>query len=136
MNEFGTKPKNADLAKVGLGKVGDAYWNLEPAELIEHAIVNGQGVFADSGALAIETGEFTGRSPKDKFCVKDAKTEGTVWWGDVNIPFSPEKFDLLHDKMIAYLMGRDVYVKDAYACADPAFQLNLRVVAEHPWSAL
>lgn len=136
MNEFGTKPKNADLAKIGLGKVGDAYWNLEPAELIEHAIVNGQGVFADSGALAIETGEFTGRSPKDKFCVKDAKTEGTVWWGDVNIPFSPEKFDLLRDKMTAYLMGRDVYVKDAYACADPSFKLNLRVVAEYPWSAL
>ncbi|MBS1581860.1 MAG: phosphoenolpyruvate carboxykinase (ATP) [Bacteroidetes bacterium] len=136
MNEFGTKPKNADLAQIGLGKVGDAYWNLEPAELIEHAIVNGQGVFADSGALAIETGEFTGRSPKDKFCVKDAKTEGTVWWGDVNIPFSPEKFDLLRDKMTAYLMGRDVYVKDAYACADPSFKLNLRVVAEYPWSAL
>lgn len=136
MNEFGTKPTKADLTTIGLRNLGDVYWNLEPAELVEHAIVNGQGVFADSGALAIETGEFTGRSPKDKFCVKDAKTEGTVWWGDVNIPLSPENFERLREKMVAYLMGRDVYVKDAYACADPAYKLNLRVVAELPYSAL
>ena len=136
MNEFGTKPTNADLKSIGLKNLGDVYWNLEPAELIEHVIVNGQGVFANSGALAIETGEFTGRSPKDKFCVKDAKTEGTVWWGDVNIPISGENFERLREKMIAYLMGRDVYVKDAYACADPTYKLNLRVVAELPYSAL
>ncbi|MBL7950472.1 MAG: phosphoenolpyruvate carboxykinase (ATP) [Flavobacteriales bacterium] len=136
MNEFGHKPKNADLSKIGLGKVGDAHWNLEPAELVEEAIVSGQGVFADSGALAIDTGEFTGRSPKDKFCVKDAKTEETVWWGDVNFPFTPENFDRLHDRMSAYLMGRDVYIKDAYACADPTYKLNIRVVAEYPASAM
>jgi phosphoenolpyruvate carboxykinase (ATP) len=81
MNEFGHKPKNADLSKIGLGNLGDIYWNLEPAELVEHAVMNGQGVFADSGAFAIDTGEFTGRSPKDKFCVKDKNTENTVWWG-------------------------------------------------------
>jgi phosphoenolpyruvate carboxykinase (ATP) len=136
MNEFGLRPKNADLAKMGLGKVENAYWNLEPAELIEETIARGQGVFADSGALAIETGEFTGRSPKDKFCVKDAGTEGSVWWGEVNIAFDSTKFDLLYDKMCAYLMNRDVYVKDAYACADPTYRLNLRVVAEMPYSAL
>ena len=136
MNEFGHKPKNADLAKIGLSRVGDTFWNLEPAELIEQVIMNGEGVFADSGAIAVDTGEFTGRSPKDKFCVKDAKTENTVWWGDVNFPFTSEKFDLLHDKMAAYLQGRDVYVKDAYACASPEHRLNLRVVAEQPYSAL
>jgi len=136
MNEFGRKPKNADLSKIGLGRVGDAYWNLEPAELVEHTVLNGQGVFASSGALAVDTGEFTGRSPKDKFCVKDAKTQDTVWWGDVNIPFDPAKFDALYDKMCAYLQDRDVYVKDAMACADPAYTLNLRVVAEYPWSAM
>lgn len=136
MNDFGNKPKNADLSKLGLGRVGDVYWNLEPAELVEHVIVNGQGVLADTGALAIETGEFTGRSPKDKFTVKDAKTEGTVWWGDVNIPLSPELFNKLHDKICTYLQGRDIYVKDAYACADPTYRLNLRVVAELPYSAM
>ena len=136
MNEFGTKPKNADLKKIGLSNAGDIYWNLEPSELGEHCILNDEGVLASSGALAIETGEFTGRSPKDKFCVKDSKTENTVWWGDVNYPFTPEAFDKLQEKMGAYLMGRDIYVKDAFACADPEFKLNLRVVAEFPWSAM
>ena len=136
MNEFGNKPAQADLANIGLEGVGDIYWNLEPAELIEHTILNGQGVFADSGALAIDTGEFTGRSPKDKFCVKDGDTEGTVWWGEVNNALDTEKFDRLHARMRAYLQGRDLYVKDAQACADPAYRLNLRVVAEYPWSAL
>ena len=136
MNEFGTKPKNADLSKVGLSNVGDTFWNLDPAELIEHIILDGEGGFANSGAIAIDTGEFTGRSPKDKFCVKDAKTENTVWWGDVNYPITTEKFDHLHNRMVAYLQGRELYVKDAFACADPAFKLNLRVVAEFPYSAL
>jgi phosphoenolpyruvate carboxykinase (ATP) len=135
MNEFGLKPKNADLSKIGLRHLGDAFWNLEPAELVEHSILNGEGVFADSGALAIETGEFTGRSPKDKFCVRDGKTEDTVWWGDVNFPIDPARFDALHARMCAYLMERDVYVKDVYACADPTYRMNIRVVAEKPWSA-
>ncbi|MCB0795889.1 MAG: phosphoenolpyruvate carboxykinase (ATP) [Flavobacteriales bacterium] len=121
---------------MGLRELDDVYWNLEHAELIEHAIMNGQGVFADSGALAIDTGEFTGRSPKDKFCVKDALTTDTVWWGEVNIAFDEDRFEALYQKMCAYLMNRDVYVKDAMACADPTYRLNLRVVAEYPWSAL
>jgi phosphoenolpyruvate carboxykinase (ATP) len=135
MNEFGLKPKTADLSKIGLRHLGDAFWNLEPAELVEHSILNGEGVFADSGALAIETGEFTGRSPKDKFCVRDEKTENTVWWGDVNYPIDTARFDALHARMCAYLMERDVYVKDVYACADPTYRMNIRVVAEKPWSA-
>src|SRR5690606_11612581 len=130
MNDFGRKPKNADLSKIGLSNMGDIYWNREPAELVEHTIVNGQGVLADSGALAVDTGEFTGRSPKDKFCVKDATTENSVWWGDINIPMDPATFDRLRERMGAYMMGRDAYVHDAYACADPAFRLNLRLVAE------
>lgn len=136
MNEFGLKPKQADLSKVGLSNLGDVYWNLEPAELVEHTLVNGQGVLADTGALAVDTGEFTGRSPKDKFCVKDKTTENTVWWGDVNIPMEPATFERLRERMAAYMMGRDTYVRDAFACADPAFKLNLRLVAELPWSAL
>ncbi|MCW5898376.1 MAG: phosphoenolpyruvate carboxykinase (ATP) [Flavobacteriales bacterium] len=136
MNEFGLKPKRADLSKLGLGRVGDAYWNLEPAELVEHAILHGQGVLTSTGALAIETGEFTGRSPKDKFCVQDDKTRDTVWWGDVNTPFDPAKFDALYEKMCAYLTGREVYIKDAQACADPDYRMDLRVVAEYPWSAM
>lgn len=135
MNEFGKRGQNADLkATIGLENLGNVFWNLTPAELVEDTILNGQGVLTDTGALAIETGAFTGRSPKDRFVVRDEKTENSVWWGDVNIPLSTEQFDALYDRMKAYLIGKDVYVRDAYACADDAFRMNIRVTAEFPWS--
>jgi len=135
MNIFGKQGKNADLAKsLGLEGLENQFWNLSPAELVEDTILNGQGMLTDTGALSIETGEFTGRSPKDRFVVCDEKTENSVWWGDVNIKFTPEKFDALFGKMKSYLVGKDVYVRDAYACADNDFRLNIRVVTETPWS--
>lgn len=135
MNVFGKRGKNADLKQsIGLTNLGNQFWNLTPAELVEDTIINGQGVLSDTGALAVETGEFTGRSPKDRFIVLDEKTENSVWWGDINIPFTQERFDALYNRMKAYLSGRDVYVRDAYACADDSFRLNLRIVAENPWS--
>lgn len=136
MNNYGHKAKNATLESLGLQHVDSAFWNLTPAELVEETIVLGQGVLNDTGALAIDTGEFTGRSPKDRFVVCDEKTENTVWWGDVNIKFSEEKFDKLYNRMQAYLANRTVYVRDAYACADDNYRLNLRVVTEFPWSNL
>ena len=134
MNEFGHKAENATIADLGLKHVSAAFWNLEPSELVEETIVKGQGVLSNTGALAIDTGEFTGRSPKDRFVVYDDKTAETVWWGDVNIKFDADKFDLLYDKVCAYLSGKEVYVRDAYACADDKYRLNLRVVNEYPWS--
>ena len=136
MNNYGHKAKNATLESLGLQHVDSAFWNLTPAELVEETIVLGQGVLNDTGALAIDTGEFTGRSPKDRFVVCDEKTENTVWWGDINIKFSEEKFDKLYNRMQAYLSNRTVYVRDAYACADENYRLNLRVVTEFPWSNL
>jgi phosphoenolpyruvate carboxykinase (ATP) len=136
MNEYGIKANGATLDSIGLGNVADAYWNLTPADLVEETLLRGEGMLTDNGALAIETGEFTGRSPKDKFLVKDAITKDTVWWGDVNIPFEADKFDKLYDRVTAYLSGKDVYVRDAYACADPRYRLNIRVVTEFPWSNL
>lgn len=134
MNEFGIRPETANLEELGLGNVANAFWNLSPAELVEESILKGMGVLADTGALAIDTGEFTGRSPKDRFVVYDDKTENSVWWGDVNIKITPEKFDLLYGKVTSYLQERDIYVRDSYACADENFKLNIRVVTEHPWS--
>ncbi len=135
MNVFGKRGNNADLSKsIGLNNLGNQFWNLSPSELVEDAIINGQGVLSDTGAIAIETGEFTGRSPKDRFVVCDEKTENAVWWGDINIKFTTEKFDALYNRMKAYLNQKDVYVRDAYACADDNFRLNLRVVTEFPWS--
>jgi len=134
MNVFGKLGKNTDLNKsIGLNNLGNQFWNLSPSELVEDTILNGQGELTDTGALAIETGEFTGRSPKDRFVVCDEKTENAVWWGDVNIKFTPEKFDALYNRMKAYLNGRDVYVRDAFACADPSYKMNIRVVNEISW---
>ncbi|MCG3166355.1 MAG: Phosphoenolpyruvate carboxykinase (ATP) [Bacteroidia bacterium] len=136
MNEYGIKSKDATVASLGLKNVAVAYWNLNPAELVEETIVTGQGMLTDTGALAVDTGKFTGRSPKDKFIVCDAITENSVWWGDINIKFTPENFDKLYDKVTSYLQGKEVYVRDSYACADPAYRLNIRVVTETPWANL
>jgi phosphoenolpyruvate carboxykinase (ATP) len=135
MEVYGKKGKNSDLEKLlGLKNLGTEFWNMSPAELVEDAIILGEGMLTDTGAIAIETGEFTGRSPKDRFVVCDEKTENTVWWGDINIKFTPEKFEALYDKMKAHLEGKDVYIRDAFVCADPKFRMNLRVVTEQPWA--
>ena len=134
MKETGLKTKGASLSELGLGKVAVAHWNLTPAELVQDTIIKGQGVLNDTGAICIDTGEFTGRAPKDKFTVCDAKTEKTVWWGDVNFKFSPEKFDKLYNRVTEYLNGKEIYVRDAFVCAEPKYRINLRVVTEHPWS--
>lgn len=111
-------------------------YQLSPKELHEITIEKGQGVEASNGALAVNTGEFTGRSPKDRFIVKDDITRDKVWWGDINIPFDPDKFDALYEKVTAYLSGKEVFARDCYACADEDYRLNIRVVNEYPWSNL
>lgn len=135
MKEIGSKNPNMDLKSLGIVDFRTAYWNLTPEELIEHSIKNDQGVLSDSGALCIETGEFTGRSPLDKFIVKDHVTSNTVNWGKVNKPFDTEKFDQLYKKITKYFSGKDIYVKDSYACADEKYRLSLRLISEHPWSS-
>jgi phosphoenolpyruvate carboxykinase (ATP) len=136
MNEYGLRAADASVAQFGLKDVEAAYWNLNPSELVEECIIRGEGVLTDVGALAIDTGEFTGRSPKDKFVVYDENTKDSVWWGDVNNRFEADKFETLHNRMLAYLGGKEVWVRDAYACADPKYRINIRVVNEYPWSNL
>ena len=109
-------------------------YQLSSDELHHLTIEKGQGVEASSGALAINTGEFTGRSPKDRFIVKDDVTKDLIWWGDVNIPFEPIAFDALYDKVVHYMSDKEVFVRDSYACADPNYKLNIRVITETPWS--
>lgn len=135
MQEFGKKNPSAKLADIGINP-SIAHWNLSPEELTQQTLDLNQGELNDSGALVVSTGKFTGRSPKDKFTVKDAITENTVDWGDINIPFSPENFDKLYDKVAAYFNDKEVWVRDAYACADPKYRLNIRVVNEMPWANL
>ncbi len=135
MQEFGKKNPDVNLADLGIN-VSVAHWNLSPEELVNATLALGQGVLNDTGALCVHTGKFTGRSPKDKFTVKDAITEHSVDWGDVNIPISPEAFDKLYDKVCAYFTGKEVWVRDSYACADPVYRLNIRVVNTTPWANL
>ncbi|PKR81567.1 phosphoenolpyruvate carboxykinase (ATP) [Brumimicrobium salinarum] len=135
MNEFGKKGSNANLKKdIDLGNLENVFWNMSPAELIEDTILLGEGTLTDSGAIAVNTGEFTGRSPEDRFIVCDEKTENNVWWGNINKKFDSDKFDALYNRMKAYLSGKDMYVRDSYACADDDYRLNIRVVTELPWS--
>ena len=135
MTEHGTKNPSADLSQLGLNNV-TANWNMDPKTLVDKTIELGQGSLADSGALMVDTGEFTGRSPKDRFIVKDSKTENTVDWNNINIAFDADKFDQLYNKLINYLNGKEIWVRDAFACADPDHRLNIRVINENPWSNL
>jgi len=130
------KSAEKSLDSIGIEKVNQAFWNLTPAELVEHALKNQEGQLTDDGALMADTGKFTGRSPKDRFVVKDETTTESIWWGDINIPISEEHFDGLHQKMVDFLADKNVYVRDAYAGADPKYRLNLRVVNTHAWQNL
>ena len=110
--------------------------NLSTPKLVEAAIRNGEGMLSSRGALVSETGKRTGRSPKDKFTVKDAITENKVAWGSVNLPFSPDKFDALYDRVLEYLQGKEVYVQDLFCGADPRYQLPIQVINEYAWHNL
>jgi len=137
MKIFGTKSGIDTLPSLGILNTANQYWNLTPAELVEETIKRNQGVLSDTGALAIDTGEFTGRSPNDRFIVKDEITSDAVDWSSkFNLAVSPEVFDGLYKKVTTYLADKDVFVRDSYACADDAFRLNVRVVTEYPWANL
>jgi len=134
MNRFGKLPNESSLKYLNLNHASNVYWNLSPSELTEATLFNQQGTLSDKGALSINTGEFTGRSPQDRFIVEDEITRDAVWWGNMNKKFDAKKFDALYNKMTAYLSNRELYVRDAYAGADPKYRIKLRVVNEYPWS--
>ena len=135
MDNYALFAKSISLNELGIENAKIQY-QLTPNELHDITIQSGQGVENSSGALAINTGEFTGRSPQDRFIVKDSITEDKVWWGKVNIPFEPAAFDALYKKVTAYLSNKEVFVRDSYVCADPNYRLNVRVVTETAWSNL
>ena len=135
MDNYALFTKSISLKESGIENATIRY-QLNPDELQDITIQAGQGLETNTGALAINTGEFTGRSPEDRFIVKDEITEDKVWWGKVNIPFEPGKFDALYKKVTAYLSNKEVYVRDSYVCADSSYKLNVRVVTETAWANL
>jgi phosphoenolpyruvate carboxykinase (ATP) len=126
-----------NLVKMGLTHIESIHYQSSPDELVQDTLRTGEGVLTDTGALAINTGEFTGRSPQDKFTVKDEITENTVNWNNFNIPIEEKYFHVIREKMIDYLNGLpEVWIRDCYACADPRYRINIRVINEKPWTNL
>jgi phosphoenolpyruvate carboxykinase (ATP) len=119
-----------------LASASKSYLQLTPDDLITKALERGEGKLTDNGALAADTGEFTGRSPKDKFVVYDDTTANTVWWGTVNNRYEKSDFDALLEKVIHHYAGKEIFVRDSYACADTHFRLNIRVVTETAYQNL
>ncbi len=121
------------LARIGL-RISDAvHYQLSPAELVNYALQRGEGVLNDTGALVIKTGEFTGRSPKDKFIIRDEITMDTVNWNDINLPLEEKYFHIIFKRISDYLnVIPNLWIRDCYACADPKYRLQLRVINESP----
>lgn len=134
MEKFGIKNPAASLSVHGISKTKKEYWNLSPEELVKASLCRGMGTLSDSGALVIRTGKFTGRSPKDRFIVKDEVTANTVNWGAVNQAFDPAHYLRLREKIVRYLEDKEVFVRDAFAGADADYRMSLRLISEYPWS--
>ncbi len=124
------------LDHLGVESAFKTWHNLPPAELYEHAVRGEEGTLVASGALTAETGQHTGRSPKDKFLVQEASSESRIWWKGGNRPIAPERFDALLDRMVKFCEAHPVYVQDVFACADPRHRLRVRVVTEYAWHSL
>ena len=135
MDNYALFTKSISLKNIGIEN-STIHYQLSAEELHEITLQSGQGIENSTGALAITTGEFTGRSPKDRFIVKDSITQDKIWWGNVNIPFEPVAFDALYNKMTAYLSNKEIFVRDAFVCADANYRLNVRVVTETAWANL
>jgi len=135
MDNHGFKNPDASLINSQITNYKNAFWNLKPKQLIEHTLRLGQGTLSHNGTLVVHTGKFTGRSPKDRFIVKDDITSTTIDWNDINVPFDNENFEVLKNNICKYFSDKDIYIKDAAVGNDDKYQVNARVIAEYPWSA-
>lgn len=125
------------LEKQGIDTKAQIFANLGTAPLVEHAVKNGEGVLSADGPFVVATGKHTGRSAKDKFIVRDAETESTVWWGKTNVPMTPEHFAALKEDFLAAVAGKDqLYVADLFGGSQPEHRVNVRVINEFAWHNL
>jgi phosphoenolpyruvate carboxykinase (ATP) len=125
--------KKEQLQALGITSTGDLHWNLTVPQLVEAALRRGEGVLSNTGALTVETGKYTGRSPKDKFIVDEPSIHDEIAWGSVNKPISQEKFNGLYGKLMAYLQNRELFVFEGFLGKDPAHRIGLRVINEYAW---
>ncbi len=136
MQNFGAFVSHYGVDNHGIKNPGTVYWNLTTAMLYEHVTRKDEGKIAHLGPLVVQTGGHTGRSPNDRFVVKEPESESKIWWGKVNRPFSQENFDYLYRKMLAYVQNRDIYVFDGYVGADPTYRMPVRIITEYAWHNL
>ncbi len=120
----------------GISNVGDVYWNLPTPRLYEEAVRRREAHIAHLGPLIVRTGQHTGRSPNDRFIVREPSSEDKVWWGAVNRPIASENYAVLKQRMLAYLQGRDLFVRDSYAGADERYRIPVRVITTNAWHSL
>lgn len=121
---------NYGLETLGMRNLGKIYRNLSVSELVEFALAKKEGILADNGALVVETGKYTGRSPKDKFIVREPNTQEEIDWNQNNVPISEQKFEQLYQRVLTYVQGRDLYIFDGYVGADPNYRFGVRVINE------
>ncbi len=124
------------LALLGLKNLGNVYWNLSTPALYEEAVRRREGWISHLGPLVVHTGHHTGRSPNDKFVVREPSSESRIAWGKINRPMEEEKFNALYAKFCAFFQGRDVFVQNLYGGADPRYRIPVRVVTDHAWHNL
>ncbi len=120
----------------GIKNPKKVHWNLSTPELYEHIVRRDEGVISHLGPVCVSTGEHTGRSPHDKFIVQEPSSQEHIWWGKINRPFPVEQFEALYSRILAYLQGKELFVQDCCAGADPKHQLHIRVITETAWHSL
>ena len=136
MQHKGTIQSKFGLENHGIDRAQTVHWNLTPPQLYEQALQRGEGVLSADGPIIVHTGEYTGRSPKDKYVVKDAMTSEDVWWGSVNQPITQATYESVKARMLAYIADRDLFVFDGYVGADPDYRMPSRVITEYAWQSL
>lgn len=124
------------LDNLGLGNLGKVYWNLPSEALVEEAIFRSEGKITRRGPLVVNTGQHTARAANDKYIVREPSTEGHIWWGQYNRPYDNEKFNDLFNRVQGFLQGRDVFVQDCFAGADPNYRLPVRIITEFAWHSM
>ena len=124
------------LDKHGIYNVGSIFWNLTTPMLYEEVVRRREGLISHNGPLVVRTGHYTGRSPNDKFIVREPTTDKDIWWGKVNKAMPPENFDRLHARVLANIQGKDLYIQDCYAGADENYRVPIRIINEYSWHNL
>jgi len=124
------------LEQHGIKNFKEVHWNLSTPDLYENIIRRSEGILSHLGPICVATGEHTGRAPNDKFIVQESSSQENIWWGKINRPFTVEQFDALYSRVLAYLQGREIFVQDCCAGADPNHQLHIRVITETAWHSL